>query len=233
MKVKTKIIVSISVFIKICIYVVIALLIRGERVSDFTEAEHVERISERVEARYIDGDEYTDFSVYPLYDSNDNFTYFCLVELKPKGYFYVEILDIYPPRRIITGENMYFRCQLDNRAEWIRIRMSDKDGEMPEPFASGKLVKYMHTKTKIMYVEADNDGKAIYQKESHFVVGGVETEKHYLLEVKVGQRYSFIPAVRCGDKFLNLISMEEFVYTDDLSTDDIPSTLFYGMACLW
>lgn len=231
MSVKNKIIISVSVFIKICIYVVIILLIRGERVSDFTEAEHIERISKRVEARYIDGDEYTDFKVYPLYDSNDNFAYYCLVELKPKGYFYVQIRDNHPIRRIITGKNLYFRCQAYNSVAWYRIRMSDKDGEMPEPFESGKLVRYTQTHTKIMYAEADNNGKIIQHKDSHFVVGGVETEKHYLLEVKVGERYSFIPAVRRGDKFLNLISMEEFVYTDDLSTDDVPCQIFYGHDC--
>lgn len=74
---------------------------------NFTEEVHIQRISERIQARYIDGDERlrpydkptddgeiypkvkaTDFTVHPLYDENDELRYF-LVEFQPFGYIYM------------------------------------------------------------------------------------------------------------------------------------------------
>lgn len=59
--------------------------------------------------------------------------------------------------------------------------------------------------------ETDENGEYIYYTDSHFKVANMENEKKYLLRDKV----AYIAAVKRGDKYLNLVSMEEFEFSYD------------------
>ena len=55
--------------------------------------------------------------------------------------------------------------------------------------------------------------------DSYFKVAGIaQDERKYMLEMKINGDSVYIPAVKRGDKWLNLISMEEFDL-DSLSED--------------
>ncbi len=60
----------------------------------------------------------------------------------------------------------------------------------------------------------DSDGTSIINYNSHFYEAGIEDETRYLLEVTTaGSSTSYlVPAVKRGDLYLNLVSMELFEY---------------------
>ena len=174
--------------------------VHGQRDSTYTQEQHIARISKRVEKRYMgEGSKYTDFKVYPLYNQNDCFSYYCLVEFEPYGYMYVEIRDV-NWARVLGLYGMYSKdsTSKDPTIEWVRYKIDESGKEF--------------------YYEMDETGKPIEYSVSHFKAAGIENETRYVL--RVGKRHMYIPAVKRGDKYLNLISMEEFVYGTQLSEDN-------------
>lgn len=63
--------------------------------------------------------------------------------------------------------------------------------------------------------EVDDDGQFIYYNKSEYEVAGIEEDRCYLLTTRQKGRELEIPAVKKGDKYLNLISMEEFEYKEE------------------
>lgn len=87
------------VVIMIMLFTAFALTGCSEKASKYTEEEHIQRVAERIQKRFIDTDlrwidreQPTDFEVYPLYDENDKLKYF-LVEFEPYGFLYVLLRD--------------------------------------------------------------------------------------------------------------------------------------------
>lgn len=64
-----------------------------KKASKYTEAEHIQRVTERIEKRFMTSEyEYTGFEVYPLYNEDDELKYL-LVKFTPQKYVYVSIRD--------------------------------------------------------------------------------------------------------------------------------------------
>ena len=181
------------------------------KAEQFTVEEHIERISKRVEKRYFGKDseyEFTDYEVFPLYDQNDEFANYYVVDFEPYGYVYVGVTDK------TIGHGMYLRRDDNNGLdwEWQRYRISE-NGETPEPYNgnqwSQKKDKDGEVIEKERFYEVDGDFEFIFRKNSHYKEANIVSEKRYLLRMLDWSSVG-IPAVRRGDKFLNLISMEEF-----------------------
>ena len=168
----------------------------GLKSSDYTEKEHLKRVSERVEKRYFADDgkyEYTDYEVYPLYDENDQLTHF-LVEFEPYGYLYV-ILYEEDASWFPGGNGMYGRSYGDWEI-WSRYTISEDSTDLTE---------------KIKTYERDETGNIMEYNVSHFKAANIKDENRYLLNTHWG----WMPAVKRGDEFLNLISMQEMVYSSE------------------
>ena len=200
----------------------LGVLIRGQKTTDFTVEEHIERISERIEKRYMqDGSPYTDYKVYPLYEDDDSFADFCLVEFEPYGYLYVEIYDTITLLRPFGLNGMYGRGNYpDTKWQRYRIRL---DETTPDPYNDSQWLQRKNSVDQIIestcFYEADKNGEFIFHDVSHFKAANIENEKRYFLRIQ--KTYS-VPAVKRGDKFFSLISMEEFTYDPSLTIEDIP-----------
>ncbi len=189
-----------------------------EYASDYTEQEHYERVLERAKARYIDSGKYTDLEVFPLYDENDKLTHF-VIELQPSGHVYVRINE--RNERPFLGAGLYTRCEY---MEWQRYRLSE-DGQEPTPMEGIQLQR----DTQNRYCEIDEQGEFVVQTNSPYRVAGITTEKRYLLGLnKISYK---IPAIRKGEKYLNLVSMQKIEYTNLLNTENCPYQwmMFTGM----
>ncbi|MDY4052158.1 MAG: hypothetical protein SOY80_02245, partial [Bacilli bacterium] len=57
--------------------------------------------------------------------------------------------------------------------------------------------------------EKDKDGNDIFYNQSPYKVAGIKDEKRYLIKIRQGSNSDYVPAVKRGDKYLNLISMKE------------------------
>ncbi|MDY4052161.1 MAG: hypothetical protein SOY80_02260 [Bacilli bacterium] len=57
--------------------------------------------------------------------------------------------------------------------------------------------------------EKDKDGNDIFYNQSPYKVAGIKDEKRYLMCVQQDSNFNYVPAVKRGDKYLNLISMKE------------------------
>ena len=165
----------------------------NEKISDYTVEEHIEKVSEKVEARYFADDgkyEYTDYEVYPLYDENDILKYF-VVDFEPCGYVYIWVQEL---NGVIAHELRYFRQVEEEDSVWRRYTIVENAGDNASD------------DEKIW--EVDENGEYIYYQDSHFKVAGIDNEKRYLVPIEQGGDRALIPAVKKNGKYLNLISME-------------------------
>lgn len=161
---------------------------------DFTEEEHLKRVTELVEARYMKEDsKYTSYTVFPLYTENDELGFF-LIEFKPYGFVYVKLNEEAQSIASAFGatpRSLYTRFTGEGR-KWQRYTMD------------GNEKKY----------EVDENGEQIFYQDSHFKVAGIENERRYLLRK---DDFSFIPAVKRDNKYINLVSMEEMYLSSIMS----------------
>ncbi len=163
----------------------------GAMASDFTEEEHIARISQLVEKRYFNEEsryEYTDYTVYPLYDQNDKLTHF-LVEFEPYGFVYIFLneKENSPVVGIVATPVSLYSRHLGEGLYWQRYTLEDD---------------------KRNY-EVDEKGEYIYYRDSHYKIADIKNEKRYMIKT-YNEHTQYFPAVKRGDKFLNLISMQEF-----------------------
>lgn len=194
---------------------VTALLCVAADVKEYTEEERLAQVVERVQKRYMGEDSpYTDFTVYPLYDENDKLGYF-VVEFEPQGYVYVRINPNYSPSSC-RGSSMYMRATPENQP-WIRYTVEEGATEQA-PDGNGNTVAYTDRR-----FERDESGQCVVRRDSHYKVAGIQDEKRYLLYVEwrganentVG---GYVPAVKRGNRYLNLVSMQEMSFPSDLAT---------------
>ncbi len=183
----------------------------------YTLEQHMERISERVEKRYINDDTrnqtysfITDYKLYPLYDENDKLAYF-LIEFEPYGFAFVAMSET------TRYFGMYFRTDKFVTSTWFRYRLCI-DGIEPEPY-QGKQWVAMERNDSVIYnneenfrYETDeNDVLKIYN-QSPYNIASVLDRKLYLLELYGG---GYVPAIKQNGNYINLISMQEFDYIGD------------------
>lgn len=184
--------------------VVIALLaILGVRIIKgsswaYTEGQHLQRISKLVEKRYMgEKSEYTSYEVFPLYDQNEKMKY-CIVEFEPYGFVWVKINDN------DFNYGMYSRREMDKNG-WSRYEYIDTT----QTSSSEDNIKW----------ETDEGKERIYYKESPYKVAGISDERRYVVTIIQAIHYpSTVPAVKRGDKYLNLMDMKEFEYVPESET---------------
>ena len=192
---------------------IISLLACSKDASSFSEEEHIERISDLVEQRYMNEDfDYTEFSVYPLFTESDELGYF-LIEFEPFGFVYVKINKTSSLQQLLWGVSMYTRYE---GKTWQRYKICE-EGKEPPPY-DGRQWKLEDADEygRVYYLnrrwEVDEDDEFIYYNNSHYKVANSGDEKRYLLRMEQGGSWYTIPAVKRGDKYLNLVSMEEMEY---------------------
>lgn len=200
----------------IVLFVAIAIFIAGFCITIdktvYSEDQHIQRISQRIEKNYInDKTGYTDYEVYPLYNANDEFAYICLVEFAPCGFIYVPIYDAH------IYNKMYLKAEEENSYRvgyWQRYRISE--GE--ESFILEDGVRWIldssennYYADKNTYFETDGNGNFIKRTGSPYKEANIQNERRYILNAWL----TAIPAVKRGDKYLNLISMKEFECTEN------------------
>ena len=184
--------------------VVIALLaVLGVRIIKgsswaYTEEQHLQRISKLVEKRYMcEKSEYTSYEVFPLYDQNEKMKY-CIVEFEPYGFVWVKINDN------DFNYGMYSRREMDKNG-WSRYEYIDTT----QTSSSEDNIKW----------ETDEGKERIYYKESPYKVAGISDERRYVVTIIQAIHYpSTVPAVKRGDKYLNLMDMKEFAYVPESET---------------
>lgn len=169
----------------------------NEKASKYTEEEHIQRVTERIEKRFMtDKFEYTGFEVYPLYDENDDLKYF-LVEFEPYGFVYVLLRDEQLKAFSFIGASTSMYKLSSGTANWSPYTI-DETNSQPPP------------NTDECYKVDDNGERIIYNR-SPFSIEGIENEHRYLL-------CNIVPSVKREGKFVNLISLEEVEIIDGCFT---------------
>lgn len=204
--------------------VVLIMLILSSYAWFYTEEQHMARISKRVEEHYMTKDSgYTSFEVYPVYNEYDKLE-FAVVEFQPHGFMYVHI-NKESFFNCLGAGSMYTR---DDESIWYPYTVAE--GEKVVLIESdGYEVTYENRK-----FEYDENGEVISYTDSHFRVRGMENEKRYLvrleLAISLNRSSGYVPAVRRGDKMLNLISMQEMDYTPGMTSSEFPVADIYFLA---
>ena len=194
------------ILLSVVLIAVIVFSILVERSSDFTEAEHVARVTALAKKRYLGNDEkYTDLQVYPIYDQDDKLQYF-LIELEPVGYMIVGI------QRTNIYSGMYTRGSDEESMYWFRY-VSEKGAHAWRTNDYGKRTAVLNRR----WTELDDNNEPIKHYDSPYKAAGIQNERRYILNIDQGSNYGHIFAVKCNDKYFNVITMQcmSFNYTED------------------
>ena len=175
------------------------------KVSSFSEEEHIQRISERIEKRYQrkhSGDvKQKDFKLYPLYGKNEELKMF-LVEYDPDGFTFILLQDepFFLASCLQAHKSMYIEsaCRYNKSHPWSPY-IADENGIKLSDLIYGMSSDYRGTPI------FDENGEVIYYGRSPYYVSGNIDEKKYILETEDTSEY--ICAVKQDGKFINLISM--------------------------
>ena len=125
----------ITVILTVMLMLFVSALCTGcaaERASDYTEEEHLARVTERIEKKYMtENSKFTSFAVYPLYNEKDKLQYF-LVEFEPYDYIVIGIWDNNEPLKQLfsSGGSMYKIGYLQQ--PWSRYTI-DTTNNQPKP----------------------------------------------------------------------------------------------------
>ena len=192
---KKKIVLCVVLAVVIALLAILGVrIIKGSSWS-YTEEQHLQRISKLVEKRYMgEKSEYTSYEVFPLYDQNEKMKY-CIVEFEPYGFVWVKINDF------ALLKSLYTRYDESASQKWSRYDYIDTTKSLD----SDENKKW----------ETDESGERVYYDVSPYKAAGVKDEKRYLITIKQESYYTTIPAVKHGDKFLNLMDMKEFEYVEE------------------
>lgn len=189
-----------------CFIVFYSLILSGctQEADNYSYNDHYNNVKQLIEEKYMQSNYgFTGFELYPIYNENDEHKYF-LVEFEPIKFLYVFIKD----KSTHYGNSLY--CT-EIEYLWTPYTVSEKE-------VDGKI-KYIRN------FKLDEFGNRIIHNRSHFKVAGVENEKLYLLTVYPESYELLIPAVKRGDKYLNLVSMEIIDYVKDVPKGSQATTL--------
>ena len=169
----------IRITILLIILIIIPTTIMCRSSCMYSEKGHYRRIQKRIEERFIETGVHKEYELYPLYDEEDKLRYF-VVDF-PTNY---HIIRINKYDLGCLGVSMY-TLSINNL--WQRYVLEN-----------GEKV-----------YEKDKDGNDIFYNQSPYKVAGIKDEKRYLMCVQQDSNFNYVPAVKRGDKYLNLISMKE------------------------
>ena len=194
-----------------------------EQANQYSEEEHLQRVSERIESRFMgENSDYTSYKVFPLYDENEELGFF-VAEFEPYGYAYIMLRKPTSGANTIadafTDASMY---QLDAPAsrEWYPYTVAPGEDVVIINEDENYTMEFHDARLKL-----DEEGNYIRFRVSHFKAAAVgENERRYLLKVycsETGSSYNYIPAVKRGDSYLNLVSWETLDrYTPGMTAGD-------------
>ncbi len=151
----------------------------------YTEQEHIERITERIEDDYMT-DEYTSFEVYPLYNQNEQLVFF-MVEFEPEKFMFIKLQEE------LSGCDGAFTQAVGSNSMYRRT--------------DGGWRKYIGEDDKGPVYETDENRQIVYYHKSPYKMANVLNERKYLLNT---QEDSYVPAIKLQNSFLNLITNQEF-----------------------
>ncbi len=218
----------------LCIVLVVAVLVSSFLIIEYvdidsdkyTDEQHLQRVTKLAEKRYLSPDSpygYTDMKIYPVYDENEKLRYF-LIDFEPNGYVYIlinkksgNVLSQY-----LGSRSMYTRDSHDNWVNshprkprtWQRYRYWNSDEPYPE--SGWKYPGRYHDTVS----EVNENGDYIAYIDSHFKVARIGDERRYMLMNDYTGDY--IPAVKRGNKFLNLVSMQSFDLLENNQWENVP-----------
>ncbi len=194
-----KFFISIAIILVVVIVVPFFVLIFGGINCDwFTEEQHEKRISRRIDRKIKSGYyDATGYELYPLYNLDEELRYF-LVEFEPVGHMYVSIghghlLDVF------GSTSMYH----------------EPTGRIVEKWNPCTIEETGNTKSVIF--DHDENGRMITCRQSPFKYRDKLNERKYLLFFFDA---GYVPAVRKGDKFVNLCANYEFEQTNGYLTSE-------------
>ena len=205
---------TVSLILMLTIIVMSSAWCSGTRKTDKEQLAEVTKLATKrfVEEGHINRGEtekgkYTGLTVYPLYDENDEMQYF-LIDLEPSGYAYVKSnIKVRSSRGCIWRNFIcpYSDYTVSYGIPWFRYYRNETD-------------------TGFDYKDAE-----ILYEDSHFKVANIGDEKRYLLKYypKTGG-FRYIPAVKRGDKFLNLVSTTEYDPNNLYEHEPIGNIFFMG-----
>ena len=181
---------------------------------NYSTEQHVERITKRAKKRFVDSGEYTDVVVSPLYKEDDTVRYY-LLEFEPAGFTVVVVAKttFYNRIGLYAGAptDMYMCLDTDYVVPWSRYRLEQEGGTIDDIIYDETYDLYFKKKEQSQgqpqrYCEYA-DGRYVSYEESPFSVANTGEEKKYAF-IHNG---CFLPAIKKGDQYLNLISMENFL----------------------
>ncbi len=186
-KIKVKSIIALSLLLLLCICFIWG---HAHKASDYTTEQHIQRMSERIENRFMaeDNGKWTGFEIKPLYNENEELNIF-LVEFEPYGYLYVLVGD-----------------ELNKVFGWLGISTSMytlSNSTITRTWSPYTLNSTTSEKEWIL----DEEGNKIVYNRSPFYVANEGNAKYYFLENEGGY---YIPAIKTDEDFINLISGEKF-----------------------
>lgn len=201
--------------------IVLVMLILSSFSWFYTEEQHIHRIRERAEKRFLGVDsEYTGLEVYPVYNEYDELRY-ALIEFEPQGYIYV-----YISKKAYLWSSMYSLSDTEAERGWMPYRM--KEGAQEDIIdENGNIIAQTFNREFIR----DENGQVITYHDSHFKVAGIENERRYFLStvcaVYAGLNRGLIPAVKRGDQYLDLVDGTMINYTPGMeSTYAVAEVIF-------
>ncbi len=159
--------------------------------NDYTEQEHIERISACVQEHFMDEDNgYTSFNVYPLYNEKEEVVFY-MVEFEPQEFIFIKLQEI------AKGCDGVFTETFGNNSMYR--------------YSEGGWRKYVGENNGEPVYETDENRNLIYYHKSPYKLAGVLNERKYLLLAQE----AYVPAIKTQDKFVNLITIEEFSIEND------------------
>ena len=175
---------------------------------DFTVADHYARVCEFVDKRYMASNKYDDYQVYPLFDENDEFTYYFVVDFAPAGFVFVGVMEGDYLANGMLGIRKYKPCI--TTTNWAQWRYSTSD-------APAYDLNWQQNAKNNNYYVVDESGEVVLHKDSPFKVANMEGEMRYMLQCKDSN--SFVLAVKRGEQFFNVISQETFTYDENFKEE--------------
>lgn len=175
-----------SIFLCFC-------LIGCEFTIDITLEEHYNYIKKIIEEDYTeDIAMYGQYEIYTVYDEQDDYAYF-LIEFELDRAIFIKIDK--------SNNNYYTHSHQFSWKKCKSVFVPRKDG-------------YMSASFKLDYYDIDKEGNINKYHNSPYNYYNVLEEKLYLLFIyRDGKSEgAYVPAIKKGNNFLNLISMEEFEY---------------------
>lgn len=182
-----KFFISIAIILVVVIVVPLFVFTFQIKAEWFTEEQHAKRISRRIDRKIKSGYyDATGYELYPLYTIDEELRYF-LVEFEPVGHMYVWIggglvLDVF------GSTSMYHEQTSRIIKKWNPCTIEETG------------------KTKSVIFDYDENGYMITCSQSPFKYRDKLNERKYM--IALGELR--VPAIRNGDKFINLYANYEF-----------------------